>query len=180
MQVYNNNSVIVKRIKYIFLGILFLDVHGNQMVQHGSDEFTLSVDYSRTLEQMIAAGNYDSKSSNINSHNFPLPIELTGKSIALSAKIFNFGKNISNNEVVAAMDKAGYRPAALAELLALGESQPELQKQYQIVALKSVLRDDMGYFYVPYLGGNASERYLQIISNENGWDANYHFLAILR
>jgi undecaprenyl-diphosphatase len=56
----------------------------------------------------------------------------------LIGKLFHFNRDISSEDAIAEMDKDGFRPATLAELLALGEAQPELQKQFPIIALSSV------------------------------------------
>ena len=76
------------------------------------------------------------------------------------------------------MDEAGYRPATLAELLALGESQPELQRQFPIIALGSVWRGAFGRrrvacLYVPGYGRRLNLYYL-----DNDWRAHCRFLAV--
>ena len=60
------------------------------------------------------------------------------------------------------MDKAGYRPANLPELLSLGASQPELQRQFPIVAPGSVWQYRYSDRYVPYLWNDGVKRYLHL------------------
>ncbi|MCX6798155.1 MAG: hypothetical protein NTX66_03030 [Candidatus Falkowbacteria bacterium] len=125
-------------------------------------EFVLIVNYARTLDEMIAAGNYDDKNGDINADHFPLPVELNGQAIEVKAKLFHFNRLINRKNAIAEMDKAGYRPATIAELLALGEAQPELQKQFPILALASVWQDGDGDRSVAYLCADGGRRELEL------------------
>lgn len=116
-----------------------------------TDEITLTVDYSRTVQEMINAGNYDWTNNDITVKHFPLPTELSGKKVPVSTKLFHFNRSISSKDATSEMDKAGYRPATLAELLALGEAHPELQKEFPLVALGSVWRYARVDRLVPFL-----------------------------
>ncbi|MCG2695058.1 hypothetical protein L6261_03190, partial [Candidatus Parcubacteria bacterium] len=44
----------------------------------------------------------------------------------------------TSEQVIAEMDKVGYRPATIWELLALGIAQPNLQMEFPIIALGSL------------------------------------------
>lgn len=142
------------------------------------EDIMLVVDYSRTLQKMISAGNYDWTNSNIIAKNFPISPEMTGKKVEVSANIFHFNKEISSEDAISEMDKAGYRPATLAELLALGEAQPELQRQFPIIALGSVWHRAAGRRYVPCLGVVGVKRGLPLHWFDRGWRAHYRFLAV--
>lgn len=134
-------------------------------VQETKDgEFVLRINYSRTLNQMIAAGQYDWTNSGINEENFPLPIEMSDQNIELKAKLFHFNRSISRDQIIAEMDKAGFRPATLSELLSLGEADPELQRQFPVIALASLWRGLFGCRFVPYLDVVGSRRKLRL-----GW-----------
>jgi hypothetical protein len=76
------------------------------------------------------------------------------------------------------MDKAGYRPATLAELLALGEAHPELQKEFPIVALGSIWHDADGNRDVPVLSFDGSRRKLFLNWFVNDWYVNFRFLGV--
>jgi hypothetical protein len=76
------------------------------------------------------------------------------------------------------MEKAGYRPARIEELLALGASQPELQKEFPIVALASVWRGPGGDRRVPYLRWDVAGRRLDLSWFEYGWTGDYRFAAV--
>jgi hypothetical protein len=141
--------------------------------------YTIAVDYSRSLEEMIAAGQYDSVNGNITPDHFP--IRGQGKQ-EVAVTLFNFNRDMESSDVVIAeMDKAGYRPAGIEELLALGESHPTLQREFPIIALGScwqIPHDTISL--VPELGlrGGITDRYLNTVWLGNNWDDNYRFLAV--
>jgi len=76
------------------------------------------------------------------------------------------------------MAKAGYRPAPIEDLLALGASQPELQKKFLIVALGSQWRSPDGDLSVPVLDWDGAERYLGLDWLGRGWGASCRFAAV--
>ena len=143
-------------------------IKGKEQIKDGEENITLTVDYSRTLKEMINAGNYGWANDDITEKNFPLPTKLLGKKITASTKLFHFDRRISSEDAISEMNKAGYRPASLPELLALGEIHPELQKDFPIVALGSVWCGEDGHRDVPVLTFNDSRRELYL-----GW-LDYH------
>ena len=78
-----------------------------------------------SLKDRIARGKYDWVNSDITEEHFPTNIP-----VAYDAeyKLFHFNRSISSDDAIKEMEKDGFRPAVLAELLVLGETQPELQK----------------------------------------------------
>jgi hypothetical protein len=162
--------------KVIFL-VLFLSsifVFGQK-----DSTFILKIDYSRTLEEMIFAGKFSWSHYDINAKNFPPPVELLGKVVENECKIFCFNKDyISSKTVIVRMEAKGFRPANLAELLALAEAKPELQRQHPIAALGSAYRFFSGDRGVPCLRVDDSNRKLDLGWFGDGWSANYCFLAV--
>jgi hypothetical protein len=146
--------------------------------QPKNDEIVLSVDYSRTVQEMINAGKYGWTNDNITEKHFPLPTELNGKKVSVSTKLFHFNRPINSQDAIKEMDKAGYRPATLAELLALGEKQPELQKEFPIVALGSIWTDALGDRDVPFLDVYGLERRLSLYWFDFDWYDGCRFLAV--
>ena len=94
--------------------------------------YPMLIDYDRLVEDGIKAGKYDWKNDDIMSKNFPS--QETGTREA-TVELFRYGKDMSTDEVLAELDKQGYRPATLKELLAIGEKHPDLQKEFLIFAL---------------------------------------------
>ncbi|MDQ5901695.1 MAG: hypothetical protein QG580_410 [Patescibacteria group bacterium] len=96
------------------------------------------VDYSMTFTQMTAAGKYIWSDIYINSKQFPLTG--TGK-VAFEPKLFHFDRNISYENAIKEMDKDGFRPAKIEELLAYGTILlPERDLKHPIIALGSVIK----------------------------------------
>jgi hypothetical protein len=132
------------------------------------------VDYSLSLEQMIAAGKYDWSNSDITAKRFPL--KGSGK-VELEPKLFYFGRDMSSDNVIAEMDKEGFRPCTIEELLAIGEQHPELQRKFPLVALGSVAEIG-GCRYVAYLRRRGSERELDLLWFGNDWSGLCRFPAV--
>ena len=133
-----------------------------------------TVDYSLTMEQMIALGQYDWKNDNITSERFPVKGE--GKK-EIVGELVKYGSAMSSEAVLADLDKKGFRPATIEELLAFGAAFPEFQRKFPIVALGSVA-EIHGRRVVACLGGGDSGRGLGLIWFGGGWVAFCHFLAV--
>ena len=143
-----------------------------------TDEIKLTIDYTKTVEQAVTDGNYDWKNGFINAKNFPVFPEMVGKKAEVSSKLFHFNRDISSEDAIYEMDKAGYRPATLMELLVLGFLFPELQRQFPIVALGSIWRDANSNRHVPYLYVYGHKRKLYLYWFALDWDARYRFLGV--
>jgi hypothetical protein len=158
--------------------ILALINKKDNQIKENTDEIALTVDYSCTVQEMINAGNYGWINNDITAKHFPLSTELNGKKVPVSTKLFHFNHTISSKDATSEMDKAGYRPATLAELLALGEAHPELQKEFPIVALGSIWHDADGNRDVPVLSFDGSRRKLFLNWFVNDWYVNFRFLGV--
>ena len=135
----------------------------------------LSVNYSRTVEKGVKAGKYDWKNENITPHNFPSD---TKGEKEVDIHILHFNKAISSYDAIQEMDKQGLRPANLQELLSLGETFPDLQKEFSLVALGSVWVSPDGCRDVPVLWGDGAWRGLGLRWFDDGWLGFYRFLAV--
>jgi len=143
-----------------------------------TDDVKLTVDYTKTVEQAIADGNYDWKNSDVTAKNFPISPEMIGKKVDISGRLFHFDRNIGSENAIKKMDSDGCRPATLMELLALGATHPELQKQFPIIALGSVWRTFIGFRQVPYLDVNDDDRELDLSYFGDDWWACCRFLGV--
>ena len=137
--------------------------------------YPLSVDYGRSVEDGVRAGRYDWANSDITSCNF-----LTKRKgmAEISVEIINFARYISTDGVLRELDRMGYRPAELHELLAFGEKYPDVQREFPIVALGSVWRHRYGDRGVPYLRRHGSGRPLNLHWVEDGWREFCRFAAV--
>jgi hypothetical protein len=94
--------------------------------------------------------------------------------------LFHFDKNITSEAAIAEMDKAGYRPAKIEELLALGEFHPDLQREFPIVALGSSWRNPSANLGVPCLSRGGAERDLSLRWFGRDWSGNCRFVAVCK
>lgn len=136
--------------------------------------FPITVDYSKTLAEMIAAGKYDYANLNITSKRFPA--KDSGKKELVPA-ILHYAKPMSSEDVIREMDKRGLRPATIHELCVYGEKYPDEQRKYPIVALGSVWRVFGGLPCGVYLDSYGSERLLDLSVWGDGWHGDHRFLA---
>lgn len=107
-------------------------------------DFTLKVDYTETVFEMVAAGKYDFANERINDKNFPRPAEKIGQREEVSARLFNFNRVLDSEQVIARMAKKGFRPGTSTELLSFGMRKPRLQRYFPIAALGSIWENAYG------------------------------------
>jgi len=139
--------------------------------------YSVSIDYSKNVEQMNKDGNYNEVDNDITSAHFPsdekgqaeVPIKLVG-----------FYHGINSEDVIKEMGNMNppLRPATLKELQSLGVAQPDLQRNKPIVALGSTWRASRGYGRVPYLYGLESHRGLGLLSLAGGWSSRWRFATV--
>jgi hypothetical protein len=90
------------------------------------------------------------------------------------------GFRVTTDGMVGGMRTMGYEPAAIEQLLTLGETKPDLQKQLRIVALGSSCRVG-GYHKFPVLFvDHNGRRTLSLASNIDGdyWRRTRCFLGV--
>jgi hypothetical protein len=134
------------------------------------------VDYNRSLAEMISAGRYHSVIGGMTEY---FSVNGEGKQ-EKEVVLFNFGRTILGDDAIREMDVVGYRPAVIEDLLALGESQPELQNRFSIIALGSIGEDQFGNCIVPWLRKvrYRGRRHLDIGYLKEDWDDSCRFLAV--
>jgi len=108
------------------------------------------------LDKAIEAGKYDRVDNDITQANFPQACKAGDVEVILVA----IDRAMTGEEVVAELGKKGLRPATLAQLLSLGAAQPDLQRQFYIVALGSQWCKPVGHRGVPVIGRSGSGRFL--------------------
>lgn len=92
------------------------------------------------------------------------------------AKLLQFNKTISTEDVLKELKEQGYRPATLHEGLAWAEK--EWNKKDAVVFLGSSWRDPSGDVGVPYLSRwRGDERGLYLNWRDYDWDARCRFLV---
>jgi len=136
-----------------------------------------TVDYTKTVAEMVKAGKYDWSNDDITSDHYPIAKDKSGKKEDISTKVFHFNRLISSKDAIKEMEKEGYRSATAHEIMAFGEKNPELQRQFPIVSLGSVWQGGI-YRYVLVLGEHDSKRRLDLSYWDGDWTDNYRFLGV--
>lgn len=138
----------------------------------------LPIDYTKSLEQMIVAGNYDWKNDELTAKRFPIFGEGV---VEYEFRYFHFNRNVSSETAVDLIKKEDsenpWEPAKTEHLLAYGENFLEEQRKFAIVALGSVGKVNSSRS-VPYLYEDGPMRYLDLDSWGINWNANFRFLAV--
>lgn len=132
---------------------------------------SIPVDYTLTLEKMIAAGNYDWKGEGVTSDKFPINKRKNGN---VTINLVHFDREIKPDDAIARLDEMGLRPAEFPELLALGAKLPNLQRDFPIIAMGSVLFDR----FVPYLDSDGGKRILGREFYGGVWNRTCRFAAV--
>ena len=149
--------------------------NGSEVSTSGATTYPVMIDYADTFEQRLASGRYDWKNDDINKKNFPVKGDGT---VERALELAHYGKNMSTDAVLAAIDATGYRPATIEELLAFGAKYPELQREFPIVALGSVWRGWHGLRLVACLDDWDGERDLDLIWTHGDRYRHDRFLAV--
>jgi len=133
------------------------------------------VDETKGVDELVKEGKFDWANDDITSAHFPNPAN--GSVGEQELPLFHFGKTMSDDAVIAAMDAEGCEPATIWDLLSFAKKEPNLQRQFPIVALKSVWRDSYRSRRVPYLYSGAGGRSLSLVYLGGDWLGDYRFLA---
>ena len=136
--------------------------------------YPVTVNYGLSLEEMIAAGRYNWKNGDITAEHFPMNGDGTKEVVT---ELIHFNNYTESDKALRELDRRGFRPATIEELLAFGAKYPELQRQFPIVALGSIWRH-LSDRYVPYLWSFTSGRYLRLYWFGVRWSVYYRFLAV--
>ena len=149
------------------------------VASHAANIFPVTVDYSRTLAEMIAAGKYDWVNSDIDEWKFPIQRPPAGfpQKVELTVKLVHYDKWMSIDAVIADFQQRRLIPAAPPVLLAVGEQRPELQRQFPIVAL-----GQFAQFWnaqrVPYLWSRAGGRSFSLGAFDDVWAPSFRCLGV--
>jgi hypothetical protein len=159
--------------------VVQFDAVANRATVHAESStrlrFPVTVDYARSLEQMILAGKYGYANPDITAKNFPI----TGKGIVEEEIILvHFDRDISSDDAEKELATMGLEPARLEHATAFGAKYPDVQREYPIVFLGSVWTDPDGDRRVPYLDYWDGRRELRLGYRDAQWDRIYLFAAV--
>lgn len=136
--------------------------------------FTVLVDETKTVEELVREGKFNWSNSDITSKNFP---KHGGKTEKREISLFHFNKTMTSDQVIDEMDKAGYRPATIWELLCLAVAQPNIQREFPVIALGSVCVIG-GNRHVADLCRLAGWRYLDLLWFGHVWNDRCRFAGV--
>lgn len=139
------------------------------------DIYPVTVNYDLSFKGMVRAGGYDWVNSDITQKNFPIEGDGT---LEVTIELVHFDRYMTADEALFELDKRGLRAATLPELLAFGETHPDVQREFPIIALGSVWQSRSGRRYVPCLWSRSDERFLDLGWFEFRWHAVYRFAAV--
>lgn len=139
--------------------------------------FTVVVDYTHSLQEMIAAGRYSKIGAGITRTRFSLPQGGYPNSDNYKFFLVHFPERISMNSLHDKFREGGFHPARIIDLLAFGAQYPEKQKKYRIAAMGSCWLSRNGYMYFPYLHCRGGKRILQLGGVRDEFAPYYRFLV---
>lgn len=138
--------------------------------------FIAVVDYGLPLSSMIQLGRYDGVvDSHITTENFLL----TGKGKwEVEYEIIYLNRAISFGDSCTEIKIRKLEPAKIEDLLAFGAKYPDIQREFTLFALGSVILN-AGNCLVACLDGSDTERNVSLFFwDDHRNDANYRFLAV--
>lgn len=139
--------------------------------------FTIVVDYSRSFKDSINAGRYNYVNRDIIEKYFPLANNECGRMERIF-KLYHFNKEVDSDDAIRQMNEDGCLPATPQELLAFGEANPELQRQFQIIALGYAQVGRYGSYNVVSLSSFFNKRGLFLRLRDDIWNDYCLFLGV--
>ncbi|MBI4991662.1 MAG: hypothetical protein HZB99_00390 [Candidatus Harrisonbacteria bacterium] len=151
-------------------------------VENQVETFPISVNYDLSVESMVAMGKYDGQNYNFTTKNFPT---IRKGEVDLVLGLVHFNGVLTSEEALKELDKMGYRPAELRELLVFGAKYSDIWNQFppvvSVVALGSVWLDPnarRNHYKVPYLLMGSGGRYMEFNCFDCRWHEGCRFLAV--
>lgn len=125
-----------------------------------TSKIKIEVDYDQPLEQIIVERNFDHVGyTNFSKPETPLAPKI-GKRVVI-VKVFKLRDYYNYQKAVKKIEKSGYEPATLYELLAFDKKMPNFQRKNPVAAFGHVLRHNSnGVRLIPCLWGGSSFRRL--------------------
>ena len=146
-----------------------------EVISNIVNAFTVLVDETLSVEEAIKLGNFGWVNDDITSKTFPKLKD--GKKGDKEVAIFHFGKDISSEDAIALMDKAGFKPATIWDLLGLAVKEPNLQRKFPVVGIGSVCELG-GERSAPCLPEDGGRRELSLRWFGGDWDDYYRFAGV--
>ena len=137
--------------------------------------FTVRVDYTKSLADMVNAGGYSCVDVGVTPANFPLEGDGVVKTEIV---LVHFDRDIEFDDAIKELEQRGLVPCKIEHLLDLGAKYPDLQREYPIVCLGSSWVNSHGGRLVPSLNSFHGCRRIDLYWFGDGWDDDWRFLAV--
>jgi hypothetical protein len=147
-----------------------------KVVSFIASTYKLMVDYGRSIAASVKAGAYNWANEDINDKNFP-NTEYDQNGGEKEMALFHFNRVVSSQDAIAGMKAEGYRPATAREILAFGETNPNVQREFPVIALGQVVELN-GLRQVVYLCRRGSDRKASLSYCGGDWNGGYRFLGV--
>lgn len=138
--------------------------------------FSLTVDYSRSLQEMIKDSDHDWVNPGVTADLFP--VQGSGV-VMVRARLVYFNIAATTLEVLEDIRGRSCRSAKIEHILALAKLYPDEQRKYPIIALDSAQECPRGGRNVPALREYSGRRALCVYWDIKRWKKSCRFLEIL-
>jgi len=139
----------------------------------------VQLDYRKTIEEMVKEGRYFLDNLDINSENFPITLRQSG---LIEVHFFYFNQAMSEKNIVGEMDKQGFRPGEIPELLAVGAQHPDKVRRYRLIVGLGSVGTPLYYGEQPMVPVVWRPGHLQApcirLDHLDSWRAGARFLAV--
>lgn len=143
----------------------------------GSESRAKLAEEERKLQELIQGLKLDWVFNEITAEHFPSADDPATELSKL--EVVHLNKELTTDQVKAELEKRGYQLEGLRSLLIYGKANPEEQRRYPIVALRSGWVNPYGNRNSPCLDGAGAKRGLDLSWNgpQDPWDRHYRFLV---
>lgn len=156
--------------------------------------FELSVNFDRTVEELVMAGNYDIADDEITPENFPS--QHSGRKnveffVLTTEDLFGQSRSATTEEVLDALGNPDQYGGGLEDkmtpigrrygihpLLTLGAQHPDVESEGPIVDLGTDFTSPNGYRGVPYIVSHIDGRKLRLSRRDDDWHRGNRYLAV--
>ena len=133
--------------------------------------------YSKTLAETVAASG-NACVENLNAQNFPHDMTRANESVEIGT--VHLDRKVTTQEVLAELDRLGFRSANLLEALALSKKNPDLQSKFPLVVIGSSWEDKEGKVRFPVFEEDQDGRGVNLFHKAPGeqWAVHHRFLVV--
>ncbi|MEX1113496.1 MAG: hypothetical protein WD603_00025 [Patescibacteria group bacterium] len=156
------------------------------VVKQAGDKYVITVNYGEQLKTLIVDGGYNWVNDYYEGQTWDdwkqqdgvTPVMFPScRTVETEAVVVHLDRYAETGEVLVELDFRGLRPADVAELLSFGVAHPEVQREFRIIELGSILGDPYGSRYVASLWSDSGRRYLDLYWYDDRWAPGCRFLA---